>query len=88
MSSRHRHITSDEIKQAFAGKAGEVHPVILSPGQLAALLDMSPKTIYEWIEKGRLDGSYRKRGKHILIWRDRALDILFNGKDWSSTNGT
>ena len=88
MSSRNRHLTTDEIKQAFAGKAGDVYPVILSPGQLAALLDQSPKTIYEWIAKGRLDGSFRKRGKHILIWRDRALDILFNAKDWSSSHGT
>ena len=44
---------------------------------------MSVKTIYEWMSKGRLDGAYRKRGKHALIWRDRALDVLFNGKEWN-----
>ena len=43
------------------------------------------KTVYEWIAKGRLDGAFRKRGKHILIWRDRALDLLFNGPDWKMT---
>jgi len=33
--------------------------------------------------KSRLDGAYRKRGKHALIWRDRALDIILNGKEWN-----
>ncbi len=79
-------LTPDEIKQAFVGNVGDMFPVILSPAKLAALLILSPKTIYEWIEKGRLDGSFRRRGKHILIWRDRAIDILFNGKNWSSSD--
>lgn len=87
MSSRNRHLKPDEITQAFVGNAGDKFPVILSPKLLAALLGMSPKTIYEWIAQGRLDGSFRKRGKHILIWRDRALEILFNGKEWSSSHG-
>lgn len=36
------------------------------------------------IEVGRLDGAFRNRGKHILIWRDRALDIIFNGPEWTT----
>ena len=87
MSSRNRHLKPDELAQAFAGKAGDEFPVILSPRQLAALLGLSSKTIYQWIAQGRLDGSFRKHGKHILIWRNRALDILFNGKEWSSNHG-
>jgi excisionase family DNA binding protein len=86
VSVRKRVLTDDEIRQAFAGKAGEDFPVILSPAKLAALLDLSPKTIYDWIARGRLDGSFRKRGKHVRFWRDRALDLLFNGKDWTSNN--
>jgi hypothetical protein len=93
MSSRHtlrnrdvavgkRKLSPEEIKQAFAGTAGEEYPVILSPAKLAALLDMSPKTIYAWIARGRLDGAFRKRGKHVLIWRDRAIELLFNGPEW------
>ena len=39
--------------------------------------------MYEWMASGRLDGAYRKRGKHALIWRDKALDILFTGKEWT-----
>ena len=82
MSSRKRPISKEEIRQAFAGPTGETVPPILSPARLAALLDLSPKTIYEWIAQERLDGAFRKRGKHVLIWRDRALDLLFNGPEW------
>ncbi len=57
-------------------------PPILKVDQLAALLQLSKKTVYEWTTKGRLDGAFRKRGKHHLIWRDRALELLFNGPDW------
>jgi excisionase family DNA binding protein len=59
-------------------------PPILSPAQLAGLLNLSVKTVYEWIAKGRLDGAFRKRGKHVLIWRDRVLDLLFNGPAWKN----
>lgn len=55
----------------------------MSPAELASLLQISVKTIYEWAAKGRLDGAYRRRGKHVRIWRDRAIAIFFNGKDWN-----
>jgi excisionase family DNA binding protein len=84
MPSRKLTLTDDEIARAFTGAAAEQFPVILSPEQLAELLQLSVKTIYEWMSKGRLDGAYRKRGKHALIWRDRALDIIFNGKEWNT----
>jgi excisionase family DNA binding protein len=76
-------LTRQEIQQAFASDAGVAFPVILSPRQLAELVGLSAKTIYEWLAKGRLDDAYRKRGKHVLIWRDRAIEILFSGKEWS-----
>jgi excisionase family DNA binding protein len=83
VTARKRPLRPDEIRGAFTGTAAERFPVILSPAQLAALLGLSTKTVYEWLGKGRLDGAYRKRGKHVLIWRDRAIDLLFNGKDWA-----
>jgi excisionase family DNA binding protein len=82
LSTRKRPLRPEEIARPFTGEAGKVHPVILSPQQLAELLGLSVKTVYEWIARGRLDGAFRKRGKHVLIWRDRAIDLLFNGKDW------
>lgn len=73
-------VNEDEIKQALS-QAGE-YPVILTPTQLAKLLGLKVKTIYHWIAAGRLDGAYRKRGKHNLIWRDRAIHIILNGPEW------
>ena len=83
MSTRARPLSKDEIARAFSGTAESPYPVILCPRQLADLVGLSVKTIYEWIAQGRLDGSFRKRGKHVLIWRDRALEILFNGMEWA-----
>ncbi len=82
MSASNRRLSKAEIQQAFVDGHGAQFPVFLTVDQLAALVQISKKTIYEWIAKGRLDGAFRKRGKHHLIWRDRAIDILFNGKEW------
>jgi len=84
VSTRKRPLSRNEIGRAFHGTTTEAFPVILSPAQLATLAGLSVKTVYDWIAKGRLDGAFRKRGKHVLLWRDRALDILFNGKDWQN----
>ncbi|MFO0802849.1 MAG: helix-turn-helix domain-containing protein [Gemmataceae bacterium] len=80
-------LSDEDIARPFVGELAERYPPILSPAQLASLLHLSPKTIYDWMARGRLDGAYRKRGKHALIWRDRVLDVLFNGKDWDSHDG-
>lgn len=82
MSARNRKLSSAEMQQAFADGHGAQFPVILTVDELAVLARISKKTVYEWIAKGRLDGAFRKRGKHHLIWRDRAIDMLFNGKEW------
>ena len=84
MSTRKRKLSKTEIAKTFAEGPGAQFPPILSAAQLASLLRISVKTVYEWIAKGRLDGAFRKRGKHVLIWRDRAIDILFNGPEWKS----
>jgi excisionase family DNA binding protein len=78
--SRLKPLSDDEIRAAVSAAT----PPILTPAQLAALLGLSRKTIYEWIARGRLDGAFRKRGKHNLIWRDRALKVLFNGPEWET----
>jgi hypothetical protein len=79
-------LTRNEIARVFDGNLAEKFPPIVSPDQLAELAGgLSVKTIYFWIEEGRLDGAFRKRGKHLLIWRDRAIDLLFNGEPWSES---
>lgn len=78
--SRAKPLSDDEIRAAIPTDT----PPILSAQQLAVLLGLSVKTVYEWIARGRLDGAFRKRGKHNLIWRDRALKLIFNGPEWES----
>lgn len=75
-------LTGDDIAAAFANESPCEYPPILSPRQLAELIGKSPSTIYFWIQQGRLDGAFRKRGKHLLLWRDKAIDLLFNAPDW------
>jgi hypothetical protein len=82
MPTRNRPLTRDEIRKAFADSGVGWSPIV-SPKDLAKVLRLSVKTIYQWGEDGRLDGTFRKRGKHILIWRDRAIDLLFNGPEWT-----
>ena len=78
--SRPKPLSDEEIRASIPADS----PPILSPHQLAALLGLSVKTVYEWIARGRLDGAFRKRGKHNLIWRDRALKLIFNGPEWET----
>jgi hypothetical protein len=81
VSTRKRPLSKQEIASAFA--AGEPVPRILSPGQLARFLGLPLKTIYDWLARGRFDGAFRKRGKHVLFWRDRAIAAIFNERDWT-----
>jgi excisionase family DNA binding protein len=83
MSTKKPTLSADELARPFAAELAAKYPPVMSPKQLAELLGKSPKTVYEWMARGRLDGAYRKRGKHVLIWRDKALEILFTGKEWT-----
>jgi hypothetical protein len=76
-------LTSDEIKQALAAGHGAQWPIILTVPELTRMLGMrSQKTIYEWLAQGHLAGTFRKRGKHYLFWRDRVIRAIFDGPDW------
>ena len=74
-------VTREQIRAAFDAD-GRYGP-ILSTMQVSAMLGRSPKTIYEWVAKGRLDGAFRKRGKHHLFWRDKVVDVVLNGSEWT-----
>jgi hypothetical protein len=76
-------ISPAELQAPFNGEHADGCPLIVSPARLGSLLGLKVKTIYTWIEAGRLDGCFRKRGKHILLWRDKALDRIFNGPNWN-----
>jgi predicted DNA-binding transcriptional regulator AlpA len=76
-------VTREAIAATFATGSAATDRPIVSPEELGAIVGVSRKTIYAWVGQGHLDGSFRKRGKHLLIWRDKALDLLFNGPEWS-----
>ncbi|MFI4852619.1 MAG: helix-turn-helix domain-containing protein [Gimesia chilikensis] len=81
---RERIISKSEIQSAFEGQDGIRFPLILTADEAAQLLGFeTPKTIYEWVSKGRLDKAYVKRGKRILFLRNKLVDEMFNGKDWN-----
>jgi excisionase family DNA binding protein len=74
-------LTNAEIEDVTIGEdsAGPV----LTTAAIAKLLAVSKKTIDEWVSRGFLDGTFRKRGKHRLFLRERVLDRVFNGPEWN-----
>jgi excisionase family DNA binding protein len=77
--ARTQRLTSDEIQLAFDDKAMQAQfPPVLSPEQFAQLFGISVSTTYFWISQGLLKGAVTKVGKHRRIWRNRAIEILFN----------
>ena len=80
-------LTPAEIAKSFGdAQIAAAFPPILDMQQASLLLRRSPKTIYEWISKGRLDGALRRRGKGVLFYRDRLIVLIFNGPDWTEGN--
>ena len=75
-----------EIASAFStDDQRREFPAILGVPQVARLFGLrSAKPIYFWVSQGRLDGTFRKRGKRLFFWRDRLIDRLFNGPAWES----
>ncbi len=83
MGARSKPLDSTEIRSAFA-EDDDRWPPMLRPQDLAQLARVTVKTVYFWLEEGRLEGAARKRCKHWFIWRDRAIDIIFNGPSWAT----
>ena len=70
-------IAIEEIAQAFE-EAG--WPPVLNVVHVAEILHLSTKSVYDWHAKGRFKGAVVKRGKHLLFFRNRLIDAVFNGK--------
>lgn len=68
--------TLQQLRDACSTPAGAlVFPPVLTPTLAALLIDRTPGAIYHYPAAGKLKGAVRKRGKHLLIWRDRALAL-------------
>ena len=78
-------LSPSEIRSAFdSAELRAQFPPILNVTDAVRLLRLpSRKTLYVWIARDRLNGAFRKRGKHLLFWRDRLIDIIFNTPEWS-----
>ena len=87
MISRSIGLKNAEINAAFdAAEMRELYGPILAVPEVTQLFGIARRTLYFWIAEGRLDGTFRKRGKHHLFWRDRLIDRVFNGPEWKSKN--
>lgn len=73
-------LSHDEIQKSLSM---ESVPPILSTKDLADFLRVPIKTVYVWVGAGHFDGSFRRRGKRLLFWRDRVIEIIFNKGDWN-----
>jgi hypothetical protein len=80
MSTRSKPLTQQEIRSAMDAAGVKA---VLTLEELSEVSRVKVKTLYEWIAKGRLDGTFRRRGKPYLFWRDRVITELFNGKEWN-----
>ncbi len=76
-------LTPEEIRCPFEGGRADGAPPVLTVPEAAALLQVGVGTLRDWLLKGRLDGTYRKRGKRLFFWRDKLLDRVFNGPEWA-----
>ncbi len=82
MSTKTMPISVTELSNTLARM--HTKPTLSTP-ELAELLGIkSVKTIYLWCAAGRFKGCFRKRGKHLVFFTPRTLDVLFNGPDWNA----
>ncbi len=70
------------LTKAEIAKIADGWSHVLSPQQAADMIGAKLKTIYGWSHQERLRGCARRRGKHLLIFRDRFLTEIFNGREW------
>jgi predicted site-specific integrase-resolvase len=73
---------SKTLRVAFDDIGKELGPIV-TVAEFAQLLKARPKTVYHWVQMGRLEGCYRRRGKRLLILRETGLRRIFEGPEWS-----
>ncbi len=70
------------LTEAEIAKIAEGWSPVLTVKEAAKLARKPVGTIYDWSSAGRLVRCARKRGKHLIINRDRFIEELFNGREW------
>ena len=82
MSIKFQKLSAEELK-AIVDSLEPTLRVTMKTRDVAEFLKVSLLTIYDWVFKGHLEGTYRKRGKYLIFVTSRLIDKVFNGKDWS-----
>lgn len=73
-------LSLEEIHAAFQGSAWEeLYPPILKIKQASALLQLPVQTLYQMSSQGQFKNCARKVGKHLLFFRDRLIQSIFQG---------
>jgi excisionase family DNA binding protein len=68
-----------EIASTFADPLwAERFPPVMTLDQAAALLQVPKATLYDWRSRGLLGACSRKIGKHVRVFRDRLIRLVFN----------
>jgi hypothetical protein len=75
-------LTQKEIAAAFSVPVwASRFPPILNVEQAAELASVPVKTVYDWSSRGLLSGCACRRGRRLLLWRDRYVQFLFHPSD-------
>jgi hypothetical protein len=70
-----------ELKEMFADPVWiSKFPPLLSVDAAADLANVPKGTIYDWSSRGLLASCANKRGKRLLILRDRFVQFLFGSE--------
>jgi excisionase family DNA binding protein len=72
-------LTAQEVAAMFADPQWAAKfPPVLTIDQAAELLQVPKLTIYDWRSRGLLDACSRKVGKHVPLFRDKLVSLVFN----------
>ena len=82
MSIKFQKISPEEIKGIIDTLDPELRTSMGSE-EASKFLKISLSTLYGWVSYGYLEGTYRRRGKHLVFLTSRLVDKFYNGKDWS-----
>lgn len=82
MSIKFQKLSPEEIKCLIDSLDPELR-VSMDAVETAKFLKINRSTLYGWKSYGYLEGTYRKRGKHLVFLTSRLVDKFYNGRDWS-----
>jgi len=68
-------LSKEEIQRAVAA-----YPPVMITEQVAALFQTPKKTIQEWSSQGRFKDCAVRRGRRLLFFRDKLVEVVFNGE--------